>query len=335
MRNMHTGLRSKHGSPRLMLGLAICCVVSALHAAETAPLEVVLKGLEKPSGVAIRPGGSAARYEVFVAESGTGQVVKWSSVEPDKQVPVVNGFEAAKASSPVKLTGVVALGFLDPGLLVVGTTGGSQGDLVRTFELADSAEPVDASTAAGEEASASKFQGATCTSLTRSRANGFVPDMLVLAIRDADGGGQLLKARVQAGILGSPRSFGKVELKATPRAVATSSAGRILVGDANGCLAFFNPIDGTLELTLDTKLKNLAALAVSPATGNLFAADFDGGIHRIEDASRPGQPACRTAQIASAERPTSIAFAPDGSLYLTTFGSGEADGALSVLSGDF
>jgi hypothetical protein len=291
--------------------------------------------LNKPSGVAIRPGGSAARYEVFVAESGAGQVVKWSSVEPDKQVPVVNGFEAARASELEKLTSVVALGFLDPGLLVVGATSDAKGDLVRTFELADSAEPVDANAATGEESAASKYPGATCSSITRSRANGFVPDMLVLAVRDADGTGRLLKARVQAGILGSPRAFGKGDVKATPRAVVTSAAGRIVVGDARGRLTFYNPIDGTVELTMETELKDLAALAVSPTTGSLYAAVFGGGIHRIDDASKPGLPTCRTVNVAEVARPTSIAFAPDGSLYLTTFGTDDADGTLSVLSGDF
>lgn len=332
---MHTDFRSRTGIARLILGFAACCVGSALFAAESVPVEVVLKGLHKPSGVAIRPGGSAARYEVFVAESGAGQVAKWSSVEPDKQVPVVNGFEAAKASELEKVTGVVALGFLDPGLLVVGATSDAKGDLVRTFELTDSAEPVDANAAAAEDSNASKFPGATCASITRSRANGFVPDMLVLAVRESDGTGRLLKARVQAGILGSPRTFGKGEVKSTPRAVVTSAAGRIVVGDASGRLSFYNPIDGAVELAMDTELKNLAALAVSPATGSLYAADFDGGIHRIDDISKPGLPACRTVNVAEVARPTSIAFAPDGSLYLTTFGTGDADGTLSVLSGDF
>jgi hypothetical protein len=332
---MHTGSRSKPWIFCLLFGLTACCSVSDLIAAESAPVEIVLKGLKRPSGVAIRPGGSAARYEVFVAESGAGAIVKWSNIEPDKQVPVVNGFELATASDPEKVTGVVALGFLDPGLLVVGITSDAKGELIRTFELTDSAEPIDASLAAGEESNTNKFPGATCTSLTRSRANGFVPDMLVLTVRDADGRGRLLKARVQAGILGSPRAFGKGEVKSAPRAVVTSAAGRIVVGDAGGWLTFYNPIDGAVELAMDTELKNLAALAVSPTTGSLYAANFDGGIHRIDDASKPGQPACRTVEVADAARPTSIAFAPDGLLYLTTFGSGEADGTLSVLSGDF
>jgi DNA-binding beta-propeller fold protein YncE len=159
--------------------------------------------------------------------------------------------------------------------------------------------------------------------------------MLVLTVRNADGTGRLLKARVQAGILGSPRAFGKGEVKSTPRAVVTSAAGRIVVGDASGQLTFYNPIDGTVELAMDTELKDLAALAVSPTTGNLYVADFDGGICRVDDASKPGQPAVRTVKVADAARPTSIAFAPDGSLYVTSFGTGEADGALSVLSGDF
>jgi DNA-binding beta-propeller fold protein YncE len=169
--------------------------------------------------------------------------------------------------------------------------------------------------------------------MTRARANEFVPDMLVLAIRGAEGGARLMKSRVQAGIVGAPRPFGAADAATLPRTVTTSNSGRIVVGDTGGRLTFYNPIDGKVELAIPTDLRQLAGLAYSPASGSLYAADFAGGVYRIDDASEPGHPACRTVKVAEVAKPTSLAFAPDGSLYVVTFGSGEDNGALEVVSG--
>lgn len=143
-----------------------------------------------------------------------------------------------------------------------------------------------------------------------------------------------MKARVQAGVVGAPQPFGPKDDAESPRAVAISNSGRLVVGDASGRLAFYSPIDGTLELAMETNLKGLVGLAYSPMSGSLYAADFAGGIHRIDDASKPARPACRTVKVADVSRPTALAFAPDGALYVVSFGSGDGDGTLEVVSGD-
>ena len=106
------------------------------------------------------------------------------------------------------------------------------------------------------------------------------------------------------------------------------------MGDAGGRLAFYNPIDGKVELAMATDLHEFIGLAYSPITGSLYAADFAGGIHRIDDASEPGHPACRTVKVADVSKPTALAFAPDGALYVVTFGSGDDDGTLEVITGE-
>jgi hypothetical protein len=108
---------------------------------------------------------------------------------------------------------------------------------------------------------------------------------------------------------------------------------------ADGRLMFINPIDGAVELELRIELQHIVALAYSPLSGRLYGADFGaaagrGGVYRIDDASAPGKPACRVVKIADLTRPTALAFAPDGALYVTTFGTAESDGSLQVLTGD-
>ena len=160
-----------------------------------------------------------------------------------------------------------------------------------------------------------------------------MPDLLFLVIRDADGRERLTKTRVQAGIIGGPKSFGPKDALA-PRAITVSNSGRVVVADAEGRLSFFNPIDGQVELAMSTDLKEPKGLAYNPATGGLYAADFAGGIYRIDDTSQPGHPECRTVKVADVSQPMALSFAPDGSLYVVTYGSGDANGTLSVLTGE-
>jgi len=316
-----------------VIAFSVALVGCVAHAADVS-VDTILSDLHRPCGVVVRPGGTADRFEVFVADSGAGRVVRWSNLKPKQATEVVTGFETQDAADPIRQTGPLALWFLDPGLLVVGTTRDRGGDLVRAYELPDDESVLSAEVARESTSPRDERDGATCSAMTRSRANESVPDMLVLAVRGANGLSRLMKARVQAGIVGEPRLFGAADTADSPRAVTVSNSGRILVGDAGGRLTFYNPIDGNVELALATDLKQLIGLAYSPTSDSLYAADFAGGIHRIDDASEPGRPACRTAKIADVSRPTALAFVPDGSLYVVTFGSSDVNGTLMVVSGD-
>ena len=301
---------------------------------ETATPVIVLKDLRQPCGVAVRPGGTADRYEVFVAESGAGRVLRWSNLTPKRTAVIVTGFQTAPAADPFHQTGPLALWFLDPGLLAVGTTRDASGDLVRSYELPEDERALDATPTNSSTPEGGKLAGAACFALVRTQANGFVPDRLVLAIRDAQGHSRLIKARVQAGVIGEPEPLGTDAGSDPPRAVAMSNSGRIVVGDAGGKLTYYNPIDGKVELALATDLKELVSLAYSPATGSLYAADFAGGIYRVDDTSQSGQSACQAVKVADVKRPTALGFAPDGGLYVVTFGGAGDNGTLTVISAD-
>ncbi|MGE3242891.1 MAG: hypothetical protein AB7I57_17590, partial [Pirellulales bacterium] len=244
----------------------------------------------------------------------------------------VTGITAAAEFDRFAPQGPVALWFLDPEMLLVGMAGVSNDKLIISYELPEDDQAVSAGAEGEAVARGNQTGGATCLALTRSRVNEFVPDALLLAVRNV-GEGRLLKARVQSGIVGTPKPFDDGRSSESPRAVATSPAGRFVVGDENGRLVFYNPIDGKAELQLATDLKQLVSLAYSPTSGSLYAADFARGIYRLDDASQPGHPACRTVRITEASQPSALTFAPDGALYFVTFGD-DANGKLQVLNND-
>lgn len=330
----------------LVCWLAVATVVDSARAQTTASQatdaqpkksqhsapEATLKHLNRPCGIAVRPGGTADRYEVFIAESGAGRIVRWSTASPGQATDVIAGFTSSAKFDRFDPQGPVALGFLDDGLIVVGTRGASPDALVRSYELPEGERVLDADADRRADARSADAGDSVCLSMTRSRPNEFVSDALLLAVREG-GAGRLLRARVQAGMVGRSKSFGESESSSWPRALATSPAGRFVVGDQDGTLAFYNPIDGTEELHFTTKLTQLTGLAYSTTTGNLYAADFARGLYRIDDASQPGKPACNPVRIADVARVSALAFAPDGALYFMTFGDGD-NGTLQVITGD-
>ncbi len=312
--------------------------VAGVGLAADATVETVLKNLSRPAGIAVRPGGTADRFEVFIAESGAGRVVRWTTLEPQQVTEVVTGFGTQDAADAFQQQGPIALLFLDPGLLVVGATSDEGGNLLGTYELPDG-EKVLAADTTSEAATRNKAsRGKTCAALARSHVNEFVTDRLFLAVRDAEGVSRLMASRLQAGMLGEPQSFGAEDAatndKPAPRAITISNSGRVVVADASGRLTFYSPIDGQVELTMSTNLKQIIGLAYNPASGSLYAADFAGGVHRIDDASQPGHPASRTVKVADISQPTALTFAPDGLLYVVTFGTSDDTGTLQIISGE-
>jgi hypothetical protein len=65
------------------------------ESADEVVVETLLTGLTNPCGVAVRPGESPSRYEIFVADSGAGRVVRLWSDEPESMTEAVTGFELA------------------------------------------------------------------------------------------------------------------------------------------------------------------------------------------------------------------------------------------------
>ena len=76
-----------------------------------------------------------------------------------------------------------------------------------------------------------------------------------------------------------------------------------------------------------TGLHDIVGLAISPQSGRLYAVDFasiapeEGGLYRLDLKKDEGEMVCRATRLMPLDRPTAMAFTPDGTLFVTSLGS--------------
>jgi hypothetical protein len=323
-------------------------------------VETVLTGLKAPWGVAVRPDGAGGPTEVFVAERGAGRVVQVHGDKSGAAVEAIVGFPVDAASSGREpcARGVRTLFFLDHARLVA--AGGNHDDrpLLRLYDFTESELPFQADQHKQNlelpiESDKSSSTPRCFHDLARTQANDRVADLLVAAATIERGKSVLCRVPVRANTLGEAGS-----LENAKEEVANGAVGGIAVGhdgyvvvayrpdsevDAGSQLKYVNPITGRATLTIDVKLPHITALAFHPTSRSLYAANLSaaidgGGVYRIDDAGDPGKPAASAVKVAEAMRPTALAFAPDGALYVTALGSndnGNKDsGALLKITGE-
>jgi len=118
-----------HGLLRLGLIFLLFAGIGQANAQDAIP-EVVVDGLNNPSGVAIQPNTG----HVFVSDSGAGRVVR---VIDGKVEDVITGFPTeGYGTNPTYKIGPLGLLFLNEKTLVVGGGGLPDGeDLIRVFKV--------------------------------------------------------------------------------------------------------------------------------------------------------------------------------------------------------
>jgi hypothetical protein len=315
--------------------------------AEEVSVETVLTGLSHPASVAIRPGGSAERYEVFVADSGARRVVKKWSNEPSRSTDVITGFPDASATGKRLPKGNPSnLLFLDEKHLVAGFAGAPPE--VRVYELPEADTPLAAEAAKqrvipelpGEE---SEDAVGFCVGLARTRSNDYVADMLFVVFSGSHHADGLWKVPVRANMLGEMK---RLEIKPEFRffrltALVVSEQGYMVAVDDSSRsirneLMFLNPTSAQVVLSFRLGLSAVSSVAYSPKSGDLYAlatlyGTDEEGLFRLDDAGQPGERQIAVTKIVDIRRPAAMAFGPDGALYVTTLGEDTQEGSGKLL----
>ena len=341
----------------LVVGIFCALASGSALAVEGVKIQKLLTGLTNPSGVAIRPGDTADRYEVFIADSGAGRVLRAWSNQPNESTEAISAFSITTFGGEPMKAGPIALLFLDRERLVVGVSGNNRSANLRLYHLAEKAilaeQHIQQVDVAREGAPAEETANHVYA-IARTRSNDRVPDAFVLTATRNDQTARLHKVAVRADQFGKLETFAANENNFAgefPVAAAVTQQGYVVAGHVGALdrphdsrIVFYSPIDGTRVMDLSTNLYDIVALAYSPHTGNLYAADIawmapnESGIYRIDDAADRGKAACVAVKVASIAGPSAMAFGPDGALYVTAFGEPNAanpkTGSILKLTGE-
>lgn len=303
--------------------------------AEDAKFESVLGGLSNPCGIAVQP----ETGHVFVSDSATGRVIR--IVEGKAQDVITGSPKDVYGKGPFFDIGPLGLVFLDKSTLVVGDGGLKDGDeYLRVFTVPEAGGAAldyekDA-TKSGPLAAAEGIVGeGNLYGLAATKAAVYV------TCNGDDTKGWVAKADITGTKLGKLERFiptkEAVEVDA-PVGITISPRGEIVVGQMgevnkpkDSLLTFYSAKTGMKLMNVETGLYDITGLAYSPKTGNLYATDFawmaagEGGLFRLD--SDPNNPAAgvKAVKVASLDKPTALAFAPDGTLYVTVVGPKKED----------
>ena len=315
-------------------------LASAAYCADTpdaANGTLMLSGLDTPWAIAVQP----TTFDWLISEAGAGRVVRstpsGSAKEPQ---PVITGFAVRNfGENPAYKVGPLGLAFLDKDTLVVG--GGDLGpgaDLVRIYTVpaAGKSIPVDETKVFSEMKPGGKLGPVAAGEQSKTGEGNFfsvaanASNLFALGQGDPDKC-WVLKADLVAGKPGDlkPLFAAKKESgHAGAFAMTLSGRGELVVGTRSetnkprcAVLTFFHSRTGKSLLSINTGLNEIVGLAYGPKTKYLYALDMSshepgqGGLFRLDD---DGQGGVKALKIAALDRPTSMAFVPDGSALLVT-----------------
>jgi len=352
----------------ILLSMGCQAALVPIVAAETGVVRVeqIVSDLKGPCGLVVQPRSNSKEYGILIAESAAGRVMGYLGTPPPPQVAaifgaklpiIIDGFDTVCSNTSkdqLPSVGPLCLHFLDAHQsvvhrLVVGTGGDKGGDL-WLYEIGGRVLPVAADQPAQQVRLAGADHGAAAVcSIARTHANDLVADMLIVSCVDQMGAGKLWRIPVRADTLGEAELFAQHgHARRFARAVTVSPQGFVVAVEVKpnqaNLLTFLNPADGGIVMQLPIELSEVVALAYSPRTGNLYAANFasgtseQGGIYRLDEVGTTSQAPVAARKIAHVEKPTALGFASDGTLYVTALGLAGGDkqssGRLLRISGE-
>lgn len=341
------------------LSLALAGLLAAAVSTAAEPKVTVLAtGLDTPTGVAVRP----ETGEVFVSEGAAGKVIM---VAPTGGPPknVITGFPRDSYGKGPKFDiGPLGLAFIGKDTLVVGDGGSLDGEeYLRIYALSK-----DAATGALKEQTVydSKHKlGPILPSVKNGRGEGnfygvaVTPKGIYVTANGDDTKGWVLSAPLKEGEPGELKTFiptkERVKVDA-PVAITISPKGKLVVGQMgevasapDSLLTVYDEATGELELRVELDdVYDIAGLAYAKS-GKLYGLDFNwpgtkpGALIQIDATKDAGvEGSAEIRKLLELDKPTAMAFGPDGSLYVTVIGTAEKGaaekgGKLLKITGDF
>ncbi len=297
----------------------------------------IVINLYNPCGVTVQP----KTGHVYISDSGNLRLLRFTPAKGE-QAPsiaeVVVGFpKDVYGKGPKYEIGPLGLLFATDNLLAVGGGGKPDGEEVLWFfdvsQIKD--KPI--------EAKAAKFiAGPIPKSDKTNRGEGnfyaltLAAGAVYVTTNGDDTKGWVARCPIKDGTPGKLElaiaTKPQVEVDA-PVGVTTSPQGKLVVGQAgeinvpeDSLLTFYDPASGKLELKLETPLYDIVALAYHPKSGTLYALDFawmapdKAGLYRL-DVTTGDKPSLKVTKVLKLDKPTAMAFTPEGQLYITLIGT--------------
>lgn len=314
-------------------------------------VETVLTGLSNPCGIAIHESSG----HVFISDSAAHRVIRFDP-KTRKTYPVITGFpEDIYGKGPKYAIGPLGLLFLDDETLVVGGGGLVDGkETVQVYTI----PPVGKSIKAED----CKYElGPIAPGEASAMGEGNFYDLVAdgnaiyISSNGDDTKGWVLRIPLNNGTPTSLEPFiatkEATEVDA-PVGLAIDAHGMLVVGQmgevnvpGDSLYTVYNPKDGSLLTKAPTGLHDIAGLAFSPKSGKLYCVDFawidakEGGLFRLDISTQGGETTVKAVKLASLDKPSALAFAADGTLYVTVFGPAEEGvsekpGSLVKITGD-
>jgi len=304
--------------------------------AQNVKVEEVVGNLSNPCGVAVQPGTN----QIYITDSARGRVCR---VDGGKLEDVITGSpKDVYGKGPFYDIGPLGLVFTSDGKsVVIGDGGYKDGEeCVRVYTVPASGKPA----INYEKDAAQKLGPLTPAEGVLGEGNlyglALSSSALYVTCNGDDTKGWVAMAELNG------TKFGKlerwlptkeaVEVDA-PVGIAINKQGDIVVGQMgevnkpqDSLLSFYSAKTKKLLSNFETKLYDITGVAYSPTTGRLYVTDFawmkpdEGGLFRIDQSGND----VKTVKIASLDKPTALAFASDGTLYITVIGpKGENENA--------
>jgi len=306
----------------------------SLSVAADPEVQVVLEGLDNPCGVAVQPGTG----HVFVSDSAALRVMRYVTGDSSRPEAAITGFpKDVYGKGPMYDIGPLGLAFIDRQTLVVGGGGLPDGsELLRIYTVPPAGRTISADrmkyklgplapseqTVMGE----GNFYGVAVTD-----------QGIYVTCNGDDTKGWISRATLSGGKPGDYAPFIATKVATevdAPVGITVDKAGNLVVGQMgeinvpqDSLLTVYNASSGEMISNAETGLFDITALAYSPKSGKLYALDFawmdtsQGGLFRLDVTGVGLDTEVKAVQILELDKPTAMSFAPDGTLYVTVFGT--------------